>query len=171
MNVTQTKFIPLLVALACFTGSVQATSPIPPQGNQNSYKYGMKPYPAARPGQRRLTIHLPQKPNEASLKVELTPGRQMRVDCSVSNYIGQLVKKTAQGWGFTYYEVAGIRGPIQSRRCPSGQITQGFIPVHIASNSVIAYNSKLPIVVYVPNGFDVKYRVLVPQQGGLARPE
>ncbi|MEZ5479469.1 MAG: ecotin family protein [Thiolinea sp.] len=173
MNIRKSLVVSGMLAVALGLGGyAQATSPQAPQGNPASYKYGMKPYPAARPGYTRLTIHLPERANEQHLKVELLPGKYMTTDCNVSHFSGSLASKTAQGWGFPYYEVANLRGPMQTRmRCPEGQQKKGVVPVYMGNQAIIDYNSKLPVVVYAPNGYNVQYRVLVPQQQGAASPE
>lgn len=165
--------IALCVALFSF-GVSSANAASQPQAGANpaSYQYGMKPYPAARPGYTRLTIHLPKLRNENDAHVKLIPGRTMMVDCNVSSFSGQLVPRVAQGWGFNYYDVVGIRGPMQSMKaCLDNKKRKAFVPVNLGMNALVRYNSKLPVVVYVPNGFNVQYQVLLPQSKGMARPE
>ncbi|MOA43304.1 Ecotin precursor [compost metagenome] len=43
--------------------------------------------------------------------------------------------------------------------CPEKTKTQKFVTAYLGDNSLLRYNSKLPIVVYTPENIDVKYRV------------
>jgi len=42
--------------------------------------------------------------------------------------------------------------------CPDGKKTDAFVPV-VGEGFMLRYNSKLPVVVYVPKGVEVRYRV------------
>ncbi|MNT95848.1 Ecotin precursor [compost metagenome] len=42
--------------------------------------------------------------------------------------------------------------------CPDGKKKQAFVPV-VGEGFMLRYNSKLPVVVYVPEGVEVRYRV------------
>ncbi|MCY1309405.1 Ecotin precursor [compost metagenome] len=42
--------------------------------------------------------------------------------------------------------------------CPDGKSTQAFVPV-VGDGFMLRYNSKLPIVLYVPKDIEVRYRV------------
>jgi len=44
--------------------------------------------------------------------------------------------------------------------CPDKKQSKKFVTTHLGEgNNIVRYNSKLPIVVYVPNDIAVKYRV------------
>ena len=70
---------------------------------------------------------------------------------------GTITEETVKGWGYNYYNVNST-GDIAGTRmaCPNNKKTSQFI--HIQPQ-IIRYNSKLPIVLNVPIGFEVKYKV------------
>ena len=43
--------------------------------------------------------------------------------------------------------------------CPDGKKEKKFVTAYLGDNSLLRYNSKLPIVVYTPANVEVKYRV------------
>lgn len=122
--------------------------------------YGMKPYPASEDGYRRLVFRVPSVENEADRKVEISIGKTMLVDCNRTWLGGELERQTAEGWGFSYFVLKNV-GPIASTMmaCPPGEEkTEAFVQVR-GDGSLQRYNSKLPVVVYVPDGFEVRYRI------------
>lgn len=71
--------------------------------------------------------------------------------------MGSLEEETVNGWGYTYYEFnskGDIAGTLMG--CPDNKKVKKFIT---AQSQLFRYNSKLPIVVYVPKGMEVKYRI------------
>ncbi|MNO08939.1 Ecotin precursor [compost metagenome] len=42
--------------------------------------------------------------------------------------------------------------------CPESTKTQGFVPV-VGDGFMLRYNSKLPLVLYVPKDIEVRYRI------------
>jgi ecotin len=63
-----------------------------------------------------------------------------------------------EGWGYTYYEVTGASETISTLMAPpeGAPKVKAFVtaaPLHIR------YNSRLPIVVYAPSGFEIRYRI------------
>ena len=115
-------------------------------------------FPAAEKGQVRQVILLPQLEDENSAKVELLVGQEVEVDCNRHFLMGNLEEKDLHGWGYTYWqldEVKGIAGTLMA--CPDNAKTKQFVMVN--NDALLRYNSKLPIVVYVPEGVQVKYRI------------
>ncbi|MFZ1345063.1 ecotin family protein [Thiothrix eikelboomii] len=131
----------------------------------------MKPFPKPHPNDNRLVIRLPKRQNEASLLVRVTPGKHTQVDCNTQAYSGELETKTAQGWGYDFY-VLRTDGKAMSTMmaCPPNSSQMRFVPVASAQQT-LTYNSRMPLVYYVPKGFTVNYEVFVPQQRGTAKPE
>lgn len=120
----------------------------------------IKMFPAAGKNEQRVVIRLPKLSHEENSKVELLVGQQKDVDCNLHRMSGDLQEKDLQGWGYSYYRLEQA-GPMISTRmaCPPKQkLHDSFIPV-IGNGYLLRYNSKLPIVVYVPKGFTVKYRL------------
>lgn len=120
----------------------------------------MKPYPAAREGFQRMVFRVPVKQSEADHKVEITVGKTLSVDCNRTWFMGRLEKEVAEGWGYPYFVLEEAAGPASTRMaCPPGEAkTEAFVSVR-GEGFLQRYNSKLPVVVYVPEGFQVRYRI------------
>ncbi len=105
-------------------------------------------------------IQLPAQQDEANFKVELLIGQTLEVDCNQHRLGGQLESKTLEGWGYDYYVFDKVTSPVSTMMaCPDGKKEKKFITAYLGDNSLLRYNSKLPIVVYTPENVDVKYRV------------
>lgn len=117
------------------------------------------PYPEAEAGFTRQVIKLPAQIDENDYKVEIVAGKQLDVDCNRQRLGGTLEEKTLQGWGYNYYRLEAVKGPMSTlMACPDGKKTKAFVPV-VGEGFMLRYNSKLPIVVYAPTGVEVNYRI------------
>ncbi|RAU37552.1 serine protease inhibitor ecotin [Enterobacter sp. RIT 418] len=118
------------------------------------------PYPQAEKGMKRQVIQLPVQQDEGNFKVELLIGQTLEVDCNQHRLGGQLESKTLEGWGYDYYVFDKVTSPVSTMMaCPDGKKEKKFVTAYLGDNSLLRYNSKLPIVVYTPENVDVKYRV------------
>lgn len=116
------------------------------------------PFPAAKEKTTRHVIFLPVLDNESDKKVELAIGKTLEVDCNRHNLMGQLEEKNLQGWGYTYYELDKVTGPVSTMMaCINPEKTKKFVTIN--TDKLYRYNSKLPIVVYTPDDVKVKYRI------------
>jgi ecotin len=116
----------------------------------------LKAFPAAKKGYQRFVIQLQPKSAEEDYQVEIFAGKTMRVDCNKHGLIGKFLQKDVQGWGYTYYEYQSdgqTRSTLMA--CPDKTLHEAFI----AGSKLVRYNSKLPVVVYVPKGFEVRYKI------------
>ncbi len=141
--------------------------------NASDSLQNMKPYPSAEAGMARLVFRVPPARNENDRKVEVRIGKTMQVDCNKTRFLGSLERRVAKGWGFPYYVAEKIGGPASTMMaCPEGESpTEQFVTV-TGDGMLLRYNSKLPFVVYVPEGFVVRYRIWSPQDAiGEAAPE
>ena len=120
----------------------------------------MKPYPAADMGFVRMVFRLPEVGSEADRKVEIIVGKKLMVDCNRTRFGGNLERRVAEGWGYPYFVLPKVGGPAATMMaCPPGEEkTEGFVQVR-GKGYIQPYNSKLPIVTYVPEGFSVRYRI------------
>ena len=121
----------------------------------------MKPYPLPEAGYERMVIHLEPLGNEDLRKVEILIGKTIKIDCNQHWLSGTLERETIVGWGYSYYILRNAGGPAASTRmaCPPGEDKkEAFVQVR-GDGQLLRYNSKLPIVVYVPTGFEVRYRI------------
>lgn len=116
------------------------------------------PYPEAKEGFQRHVIWLPQQVDEDLYKLEIVPGQLMQTDCNTRAMSGTFTQQTLQGWGYTYYELADIKGPMSTlMACPDNSKVEAFVPV-LGEGTFLRYNSKLPVVVYAPDNIEVRYR-------------
>ena len=121
----------------------------------------LKAFPAAKEGQERFAIVLPDKERgeEDSFMVEIIVGKEMLTDgVNLVRLANTIETMTLEGWGYTYYEVTGSSETISTRMAPpeGAPMVKTFVT---APTLHVRYNSRLPIVVYVPKGYGVRYRI------------
>lgn len=115
-------------------------------------------FPQAEEGYQRVYIQLPQQENEHNYKVEVYVGKNVEVDtCNNHALMGEMSEKTLDGFGYTYYEVKS-EGHITSTQMACPDDTKEIQWVNMEPY-LTHYNSQLPIVIYVPNDFIVKYKI------------
>jgi len=125
----------------------------------------LKPFPESENGYRRIVIRLPEVDAPDDRRVELIFGKMMEVDCNRQTLFGKLMRKVAQGWGYHYFVLSNVGGPASTMMaCPPDEPRRStFVGVSLgqtdAQNGWQRYNSKLPIVVYVPESIEVRYRI------------
>lgn len=118
-------------------------------------------FPAPESNYERHVIRLPVGNYEDNLKIELLAGKVEEVDCNPTHYTGQLTEKTLEGWGYNYYELSDLTGPVSTKMaCPDEDKSLKFIPV-LTTGSLLQYNSRLPVVVYLPEGLELRWRTWV----------
>ena len=114
-------------------------------------------FPKAKTGFKQVYIQVPIVENEENYKIELHVGKEALVDCNQHFMNGQLSELNLDGWGYTYFKVESD-GAISSNKmaCLDSKLELKFITL---TPQLVRYNSKLPIVVYVPESFIVKYKI------------
>ena len=121
----------------------------------------LKPFGPAEKGMVRYVLQLPAQDDEASLRVELLVGKMVQVDEKNRYFFGgQIKEEVIAGWGFPQYRVADI-GPMGGTLMavePNAVKVARFISLG-GDPYFIRYNSRLPIVIYVPEGVEVRYRL------------
>lgn len=155
MNKISTLAVSLLAIACVSTSALAAEQPLEK----------VAPYPKAEKGMKRQVIQLPQQQDESAFKVELMIGQTLEVDCNRHRLGGQLESKTLEGWGYDYYVVEKISGPVSTMMaCPDQKKTKKFVTASLGDDGMLRYNSKLPIVIYAPENVEVKYRIWEAQE-------
>ncbi|MCW8962205.1 MAG: ecotin family protein [Gammaproteobacteria bacterium] len=129
---------------------------IPAQASDN-----MKAFPPAEKGMVRHVLQLPQQNDESAYKVELIVGKTVQVDGHNKYFFsGRIERSTVKGWGFSMYMVSKL-GPLAGTLMavdPNTPKVDRFITLG-GEPYLIRYNSRLPLVVYAPEGVQVRYRL------------
>ena len=121
----------------------------------------LKAFPGATEGFNRLVIQLPhkQRGEEDNYKLELIAGKTMMTDGVNKLRLGSILDpQTLTGWGYTYYQVIGSDNVMSTMMAvPEGhQQVEEFVG---GNPLLIRYNSRLPIVIYAPLGYEIRYRI------------
>ncbi len=127
----------------------------------------MKAFPPAKEGMVRYVLQLPKQDDESAFKVQLIVGKTVQVDEKNRYFFGGKIEEEAiKGWGFPRYNVNKL-GPMAGTLIavdPNAPKVTRFITLG-GDPYLIRYNSRLPIVVYVPEGTEVRYRIWSGQAG------
>ena len=121
----------------------------------------LKAFPKPEEGMERFVIVLPHKERgeEDAYGVELIVGREMLTDGVNLVRLGNTIEpRPLIGWGYTYYQVTGPSTTLSTMMAPPPG-TPGVKWFVMASPLRIPYNSRLPVVVYAPQGYEVRYRI------------
>lgn len=144
----------LLLLLCCATASQAATD-------------YLKAFPSAEAGMVRYVLNLDPQLDESTFKVELIIGKTVEVDAANSYFFsGQIEAVAVEGWGFTRYVVRDL-GPMGGTLMapdPLAPKIGRFIPL-AGEPLLLRYNSRLPMVIYVPDGAEVRYRIWKAEPG------
>jgi ecotin len=119
----------------------------------------MQAFPPAQPGQERFVISMPPVQDPDQLKVEVIVGKTVETDgINRSFFGGRLEEENIQGWGFTRYVLKELGPMAQTLMAvdPNAPKIRQFVTIQ--GGELLRYNPRLPIVVYVPTGVEVKYR-------------
>ena len=121
-----------------------------------SAQHELKAFPTQLAGHQRHVIELPALPDEDAHKLELIGGKAMTVDCNSRGMDGRFEARDVPGWGYSYW-VLQSQGQVHSTMmmCPPGSAKPGFVQ---AEPLLVRYNSKLPVVVFVPEGMQLRWR-------------
>ena len=121
-----------------------------------------KYYPTAKEGQVRFVIHVPMADEEEKLKVELIVGKTVPINSETRySFYGKIEEAVVEDVGFRYYVVRDL-GPMNggnpfgikpdAKPVPTFVIMEHLFPL-------LPYNSRMPIVVYLPEGSELRYRI------------
>lgn len=144
------RTLSIFIGLALFSASVFAAE-----------HKALKAFPDAEAGMERFVITLPHKERgeDNNFKVELIPGKVMLTDgVNRMRHSSIIEPHPLKGWGYTYYKVTGQDIAMSTMMAaPEGsEKTEEFVA---GTPLLIRYNSRLPVVIYAPDGYDVRYRI------------
>lgn len=144
-----------LVLLAVTASSLMAVEISPDVAKE------LKAFPPAGEGTSRFVIFLPPEKDEELLRVQLLIGKTVKLDAQNRYFFGgRLEKETIQGWGYDRYLLKSL-GPMAGTLMavdPNEPKVDRFITL-AGEPELLRYNSRLPLVVYVPEGIEVRYRI------------
>ncbi len=121
----------------------------------------MKAFPPAEEGMVRYVLQLPQQADESAFKLELIVGKTVQIDAGNRYFFGgRIEEETIEGWGYTRYIVRSfgqMAGTLMAVD-PNAPKVARFITLG-GDPYLIRYNSRLPVVIYVPEDASVRYRI------------
>jgi ecotin len=121
----------------------------------------LKAFPPAGEGMSRFVIMLPPRKDEELLKVQLLVGKIVKLDPQNRYFFGgKLETETITGWGYERYILKNL-GPMAGTIMavdPSEPKVDRYITLG-GDPELLRYNSRIPLVVYVPNDVEVRYRI------------
>ncbi len=121
----------------------------------------LKAFPPAEEGMVRYVLQLPEQTDESAFMVELIVGKTVEVDAQNRFFFGGRIEaETIVGWGYTRYVVGKLGAMAGTRMAadPNAPKVARFITLG-GEPYLVRYNSRLPIVIYVPEGAEARYRI------------
>ncbi|MDX8554208.1 ecotin family protein [Tenacibaculum sp. 1B UA] len=127
-------------------------------GQASLTKTDVSIYPKPEKGYKQMIIEVPHSDNDSNKKIEFVIGKWMEVDtCNKHGLIGSIEKKDLEGWGYSYYDFKTDGGVISTRMaCFESSKVKKFVS---SQPTTVRYNGKLPIVIYVPEGYEVQFKI------------
>lgn len=152
----------LMLAIACRNNAgTTKTTEMPANKGEfipaTSIKTDLSMFPKTIQGQKMVAIEVPATENEKNFKVEVLVGKTQEVDCNYYFMMGSSENAVLDGWGYNYTVVTSD-GIVAGTKmgCPENSQRMDF--VHMAP-MMFDYNSQFPVVIYVPDFCEVKYRI------------
>ena len=118
-------------------------------------------FPPTEKGMVRHVLRLPKKDDEDAFKIELIVGKTVKVDAENRYFFsGKIEEQNIQGWGYVCYRISEL-GPMAGTLMavdPAAPKEDRFVALG-GEPYLVRYNSRLPLVVYAPEGVTVRYRL------------
>jgi len=127
---------------------------------QNTSSFDMSVFPQAEKGWAQHIINLPlvEQGADQNYKVEMYVGKYAEVDmCNSFGLLGELEEKELTGYGYNYYSFntsGDIMGTMMG--CSDRSKQTKFV---ISRSLTMRYNPNMPIVIYTPQGYEVRYKI------------
>ena len=122
---------------------------------------GLNAFPRAEEGLVRHVLRLPEHADESLFMVQLILGKTVRTDAGNRYFFaGKLREEAIPGWGYTRYvlpELGPMAGTLMAAD-PAAPTVERFITLS-GEPYLIRYNSRQPVVLYAPEGVEVRWRV------------
>jgi ecotin len=135
---------------------VRRCAPVP---REDDPEKALKRFPPADKGMVRHVIRLDKQDDESLFRVELIVGKTIKDDMvNHLAYCGMIEQVTVPGSGHTRYVVPDLGGMRSTLMGGRGPLVDRFVTL-AGGPYLIPYASRLPVVVYVPEGAEVRYRV------------
>lgn len=120
-------------------------------------------FPKAAPGMKQVVIRPARLTNESDYRIEFYAGQTQTIDCNTVRLSAGLIRREVAGWGYSYW-IMPMPAPTVSTLigCPPKSERKAFVQ---GTPEFTPYRSALPIVVYVPAGYAVRYQLWRTQGG------
>jgi len=125
---------------------------------QVNQKMDLSIFPKPEKGFQLYVIEVPQSSNDGNKKIELFVGKEMETDgCNRYGLMGEFKNEELTGWGYEYYKYES-KGEVMSTMigCPDASKQFKFVS---GQGLLTDYNGRMPILIYVPEGLEVKYKI------------
>ena len=131
------------------------TAPFPPTPLYAN-THPLAAFPTTRAGYERFVLLLPFVDSPENRKVEIIPGKTAYIDCNRHVLGGTFMRENVQGWGFDFLVFNSDGVMAATRMACIDPPRSEFVA---APSEFVRYTPQMPVVVFVPAGFEVRYRV------------
>lgn len=121
-------------------------------------------FPKPEKGYKMMVIDVPYSDRDQDKRIEFSVGKMMEVDgCNHFGLNGETTQLDLQGWGYTYY-VFKTDGQVIGTQmgCPDAAKRNLFVS---AQPTAVRYNGKMPIIIYIPEEYDVQFKIFSATDG------
>lgn len=144
-----------LMAVSLFTGAILISGTF---SAQNTMKVDITPFPKAEKGMKQVVIEVPHSENDINKKLEIFVGKTMQTDgCNKIWLSGEFSTSELKGWGYNYltFKTDGAT-PSTMMACSNAKPKNEFVK---SKGYFTDYNGRMPIVLYIPDGYEAKFRI------------
>lgn len=125
---------------------------------QQTMKVDITPFPKAEKGMKQVVIEVPHSNQDENKKIEIFVGKNMETDtCNQTILGGSFKSSELKGWGYNYLTFTSNGNAASTlMACPDSKKVMKFVK---SQGYLVDYNGRMPIVLYIPEGFDAKFRI------------
>lgn len=125
---------------------------------QSNMKVDLSAFPKAEKGYKMVVIEVPHSENDDSKKIEFFAGKNLETDsCNTHNLQGTFENSELKGWGYNYYTFK-TNGNVMTTNMGCSDTKKIFKFVK-AEHKLVRYNGRMPIVIYVPEEYEVRFKI------------